>query len=669
MTLAHSEAGEQAIDDMDTDNEAQRVMSPPERRRSRRWSNLSSKSRPHVPLSGSVSSTDQPASNYHPVKYIRNVSQPAPALAGAWASKTATQAPQGTLIPPADEDNSSNPIKRALSDIHDAFDRLADEDAEDGARFEYRLAEAREALPDNVAYAEDIGDRNAPDLYSLNRITGGSIQTRRSSRTRSEPLPKDDTAKSTEQTFVVTFETTDSYQDNPRNWSFRYRFFVLLIYAMFSLTGPYASSMVSPAAKPIGKDLGINTMLEQNLLVGLYMLAYFVGPLFSAPMSEAFGRRYVALTCSTVFICFNIGCAVANTSTQMLALRFFSGMFSGAVVPMGGGSVSDMFDVHERGMSMAIYTIAPVLGPCIGPLVGGWIIQGWGEDKWRWIFWTGTFLAAFTVVFGFFFAPETYAPRILVLKARKMRKETGESRYYSTFEVKSETIKQKLRRFFLRPVILLCTEVAVMLPVLYLSVIYACFYLCIVSIPRVFSEKYQYRPGISALQNISLGLGSVSCCQLGGWFVDYLYKRLSNKHGRRRPEYKLPFMMVTVFVLPAAMILFGWTAQYRKVWIAPDIGLFFVGGAVSGSILQVQMYLADLMTIYAASAISASTAMRSLFAFLFLLFSNAMFDNLDIGWSMSLMALICAVIGIPSPFLLYRFGPYLRSKSKYCVQG
>jgi len=558
---------------------------------------------------------------------------------------------------------------RALTDIYDAFDRYADEDAEEGARFEYRLAHAREALPDNVAYAEDIGDRNAPDLYSLNRITGGSLQTRRSSRTRSEPMPKENPANSTEQTFVVTFETTDSHQDNPRNWSFRYRIFVLFVYAMFSLTGPYASSMVSPAAEAIGKDLGINTKLEQNLLVGLYMLAFFVGPLFSAPMSEAFGRRYVVLTCSIVFICFNIGCAVTTTSTQILALRFFSGMFSGAIIPMGGGAVSDMFDVHERGMSMAIYTIAPVLGPCIGPLVGGWIIQGWGDDKWRWIFWTGTFLTTFTLLFGFFFAPETYAPRILVLKARKMRKETGESRYYSTFEVQSETVKQKLRRFLLRPVIFLCTEVAVLLPALYISVIYACFYLCIVSIPRVFSTKYHYRPGICALQNISLGLGSVICCQLGGWFVDHLYKRLSNKHGRRRPEYKLPLMMVTVFVLPAAMILFGWTAQYHKVWIAPDIGLFLVGGAVSGSILQVQMYLADLMTIYAASAISAATAMRSLFAFIFLLFSNAMFDHLDIGWSLSLLALITAVIGIPSPFLLYRFGPFLRSKSKYCVQG
>ena len=75
------------------------------------------------------------------------------------------------------------------------------------------------------------------------------------------------------------------------------------------------------------------------------------------------------------------------------------------------------------------------------------------------------------------------------------------------------------------------------------------------------------------------------------------------------------------------------------------------------------------MTIYAASAISAVTSSRSLMAFVFLLFSNAMLTNLGVGWTMSVLALIVAVVGIPAPFLLYKYGPFLRSKSKYCVQG
>ena len=81
------------------------------------------------------------------------------------------------------------------------------------------------------------------------------------------------------------------------------------------------------------------------------------------------------------------------------------------------------------------------------------------------------------------------------------------------------------------------------------------------------------------------------------------------------------------------------------------------------------MYMVDLMTIFAASALSATITLRSLFGFLFLLYADVMFRNLGYGWAMSLMALICAVIGIPAPFLLWKYGPMLRAHSKYCVKG
>ena len=97
--------------------------------------------------------------------------------------------------------------------------------------------------------------------------------------------------------------------------------------------------------------------------------------------------------------------------------------------------------------------------------------------------------------------------------------------------------------------------------------------------------------------------------------------------------------------------------------------MFLVGGSVIGSILQVQMYMVDLMTIYASSALSATISSRGLFSFTFLLYSDTMFRNLGYGWAMSLMALICAVIGIPAPFLLWKYGPALRARSKYCVKG
>lgn len=365
---------------------------------------------------------------------------------------------------------------------------------------------------------------------------------------------------------------------------------------------------------------------------------------------------------------FNIGCAVSKTHAQMVVLRFFSGVFSGAMIPMGGGCISDMFEPHQRGMAMSMYSAVPVLGPCIGPVVAGWIVQGWGEDRWRWIFWTWTMVAGLVQIVGYLLVRETYAPVLLRRKAAKLRKETQDTRYHSMFEKVVETWQEKAERILLRPVIFLTTELVVLLPAIYQSIMYGCFYLLIASLPRVFEGIYHYDVGVASLHNLALGVGMIVFGQVEGFMIDYVFKKMREKHGDSRPEYKLPMLMVTVFLTPCALLLFGWTAYYREPWIAPDIGLCMMGTAIIATILQVQMYMADLMGIYASSAISANLAMRSLFGFAFTMVSEPLFDRLDVNWGVSLLALIAAVFGIPSPFLLYKYGPMLRQRSKYCVK-
>ena len=104
--------------------------------------------------------------------------------------------------------------------------------------------------------------------------------------------------------------------------------------------------MVSPAAKVIGEKMDVHSKLVQNMFVGLFMLAFVAGPLCSAPISEAYGRRIVVFTGTVFFIVFNIGCAVTNKLREMLVLRFITGFFGSAILPMGGGAVSDLSLIH-----------------------------------------------------------------------------------------------------------------------------------------------------------------------------------------------------------------------------------------------------------------------------------------------------------------------------------
>lgn len=68
-----------------------------------------------------------------------------------------------------------------------------------------------------------------------------------------------------------------------------------------------------------------------------------------------------------------------------------------------------------------------------------------GQD-WRWVFWILTIFAAFCFFVILFFVPETYAPALLMAKAKKMRKETGDDRWYAPR--KSTALASTMHRFF-----------------------------------------------------------------------------------------------------------------------------------------------------------------------------------------------------------------------------
>ena len=59
----------------------------------------------------------------------------------------------------------------------------------------------------------------------------------------------------------------------------------------------------------------------------------------------------------------------------------------------GGAVLGDMWPPEERGKSVVIYSLAPLLGPVVGPIAGGWIAE---RSTWRWVFWS-TSIAAFLV--------------------------------------------------------------------------------------------------------------------------------------------------------------------------------------------------------------------------------------------------------------------------------
>ena len=463
---------------------------------------------------------------------------------------------------------------------------------------------------------------------------------------------------------LVTYDESDAHE-NPRSWKKSYRFFMVMVMSGYTLLSPITSAMISPALESMAHDFNVTNGTIINLMMSSQMLSMFVAPLFYAPLSEYYGRRNILQVTNIIFLILNVGCGLSQTATQMIVLRFILGLFGTAPLALGAGMVVDLFNPEERGESMAVYTLAPLMGPCLGPLFSGWIIQGWGPDKWRWIFWVSTMFGAAVAVLGLLVLRETYAPVLLARKARRLRKETGNPRLHTAFERKLPFSTHALH-MVLRPGIFFCTQPVVTVPCLFQGLVFGSQFLMMTEFPRTYKAVYQQPPGIASLHYIALLLGYLLCGQGGGRLIDVIYRRLQQRNGGvGKPEFKLPLMIITGVLTPCGMLIFGWTLRYHVFWLVPDIGLFLMATGVRGAVFTATLYVADAVPVYSASATSTMVMMRGLLGFAFPLFSPQMYDRLGQGWGNSVLALTCALLGIPAPFLFFRYGEKLREHSKF----
>jgi MFS transporter, DHA2 family, multidrug resistance protein len=100
-------------------------------------------------------------------------------------------------------------------------------------------------------------------------------------------------------------------------------------------------------------------------------------------LSARFGRKRFFLVCISGFTVASLLCGLAPSLAALVALRALQGAFGGGLQPMGQAILTDSFPAEKQGMANAIYGIAAVVAPTVGPTLGGWITDSY---NWRWIF-------------------------------------------------------------------------------------------------------------------------------------------------------------------------------------------------------------------------------------------------------------------------------------------
>ena len=100
-------------------------------------------------------------------------------------------------------------------------------------------------------------------------------------------------------------------------------------------------------------------------------------------LAARFGRKYLFVTCLVGFTITSMLCGAAESLNQMVMFRILQGVFGAALVPLSQATMLDIYPVEQRGQAMAIWGMGVMVGPILGPTLGGYLTEMY---NWRYVF-------------------------------------------------------------------------------------------------------------------------------------------------------------------------------------------------------------------------------------------------------------------------------------------
>lgn len=362
------------------------------------------------------------------------------------------------------------------------------------------------------------------------------------------------------------------------------------------------------------------------------------------------------------YFLFTLPSCLAKNIATMLAGRMIAGLASSAPFTNVGGTIADVWDTKDRGLPMAMFSSTLFMGPCLGPLFGGWIAEK--THTWRWIYWV-LFIFVGAAMVLCIFTPETLAPLLLRKKANKLNKKYQTQLYVSEHDLNRLPFSETLKNAMVRPIILMFCEPIIILFTFYLSFVYALLYATFFAFPIAFEEIRGWSMGMTGVTFISIIIGiAIANCLMP--VQERLYRQHSEKYGPA-PEARLYPMMLGALLLPVALFILAFTSYPGIIWVGPCISGILFGFSMVIIYISGNSYVVDSYANVAASAISAKNMTRSLIGASVPLWITQLFHNLGFQYGGLLLALVSVVI-MPIPFYFYYKGAAVRKRSKRTVQ-
>lgn len=122
---------------------------------------------------------------------------------------------------------------------------------------------------------------------------------------------------------------------------------------------------------------------ESTWVLTSYLVSNAIVVPISGWLASVMGRKRFYMTCVALFTASSFLCGIAPSLGILLACRVLQGLGGGGLAPSEQAILTDTFPAEKRGLAFAVYGVAVVVAPALGPTLGGWITDTY---SWRWIF-------------------------------------------------------------------------------------------------------------------------------------------------------------------------------------------------------------------------------------------------------------------------------------------
>jgi DHA2 family multidrug resistance protein len=157
---------------------------------------------------------------------------------------------------------------------------------------------------------------------------------------------------------------------------------IAVVVALASFMEILDTTIANVALRYIAGSLGVSQD-ESSWVVTTYLVSNAIIVAATGFLAKKFGRKAFFLTCLGLFTTSSVACGLAWNLQSLLVFRLLQGFAGGGMVPVAQSILADSFPPAKRGQAFALFGLAVVVAPVVGPTLGGWLSD---NLSWHWCF-------------------------------------------------------------------------------------------------------------------------------------------------------------------------------------------------------------------------------------------------------------------------------------------